>query len=239
MTEVVLHVYDVTNSGSAKTNSAIVQLNRLLRDGMGLGGIFHSAVEVYDNEEWSFGYCEIGSGVFSCPAKTNPMYSYRESISLGKTSLCRSRVKQILLDLGREWPGYSYDLLSRNCNHFCDALCDRLGVQKFPAWVNRFAHAGDAAVEVAETTIKRLRRAKTDLVTASKLAYRYVRGGGSTSSVSPDTGSIELMDSQRNAANFFRLSMLKTPATFLSRNSLKYREQVMAENEDVPEKARV
>ncbi|MCO5578739.1 hypothetical protein L7F22_032584 [Adiantum nelumboides] len=239
MMEVALHVYDVTNSGSAKTNNAIVQLNRLLRNGMGLGGIFHSAVEVFDNEEWSFGYCELGSGVFSCPSKTNPMYSYRESISLGKTWLSRPKVKQILLELGREWPGYSYDLLSRNCNHFCDALCERLGVQKFPAWVNRFANAGDAAVDAAETTIKRLRQAKTDLLTASKYAYRYVRGAGSTSAVSPEIGSIELVESRRNGANFFRLSRFKNPATFLSRNCLGSREQSMSENEDVRQGARV
>ncbi|KAH7427785.1 hypothetical protein KP509_10G059800 [Ceratopteris richardii] len=198
----------------------MTELNRLLRDGMGLGGIFHSAVEVYDNEEWSFGYCDTGSGVFSCPSKANAVYSYRETISLGKTLLSRSRVTQILIELGREWPGYSYDLLSRNCNHFCDAFGERLGVQKLPAWVNRFAHAGDTAVEVAETTIKRLRQAKTDLVTASKMACRFVRCAASTSSVSSAMGAIDTLSSQRNNANVFRLSILKSPATFLSRNCL-------------------
>eukprot|EP00250_Pteridium_aquilinum_P005583 c15655_g1_i1 orf=38-769(-) len=230
MTEVFLHVYDVTNSASAKTNTAIVQLNRLLRDGIGLGGIFHSAVEIYDNEEWSFGYCETGSGVFSSPSRTNPMYSYRESISLGRTSLSRHKVTQTLLEMGVQWPGYSYDLLSRNCNHFCDEFCERLGVQRFPAWVNRFAHAGDAAVEVAETTIKRLRQVKTDIVTASKVAFRFVRGGGSTSSVSPETRAVDPVATQRNGNNPFRLSILKAPAKFLSRNCLGVREQAMAES---------
>ena len=44
--EVRLHVYDVTNSGSDKTNSTILQINKIFKDGIGLGGIFHSAVQV-------------------------------------------------------------------------------------------------------------------------------------------------------------------------------------------------
>lgn len=46
MPEVVLHIYDVTNSGSDKTNNTILQINRFFKDGIGLGGIFHSAIQV-------------------------------------------------------------------------------------------------------------------------------------------------------------------------------------------------
>ena len=46
MTEVFLHVYDVANSDSVKTNNVILQLNKVFKDGIGLGGIFHSAIEV-------------------------------------------------------------------------------------------------------------------------------------------------------------------------------------------------
>ncbi|KAL8534466.1 hypothetical protein ACS0TY_010469 [Phlomoides rotata] len=157
MTEVILHVYDVTNSGNDKTNNTIMQINKIFKDGIGFGGIFHSAVQVYGDEEWSFGFCEQGTGVFSCPPTKNPMYTYRECIILGKTSFSISKVNQILRELSREWPGHSYDLLSKNCNHFCDALCERLGVPKLPGWVNRFAHAGDAAVEIAGNTAYRVR----------------------------------------------------------------------------------
>ena len=46
MKEVVLHVYDVTNSDSEKTNDTVVQINRIYTD-RGFGGIiFHSAVQV-------------------------------------------------------------------------------------------------------------------------------------------------------------------------------------------------
>uniref|UniRef100_A0A2P2JU91 PPPDE domain-containing protein n=1 Tax=Rhizophora mucronata TaxID=61149 RepID=A0A2P2JU91_RHIMU len=132
MTEVILHIYDVTNSGSEKTNSTIMQINKIFKDGIGLGGIFHSAVQVYGDDEWSFGFCNYGTGVFSCPSKSNPMYTFRESMVLGRTNFPIFKVDQVLRKLSREWPGSSYDLLSKNCNHFCDELCDRLGVQKLP-----------------------------------------------------------------------------------------------------------
>ncbi|GMH18381.1 hypothetical protein Nepgr_020222 [Nepenthes gracilis] len=77
MTEVVLHIYDVTNSGSEKTNNTIMQINKIFKDGIGLGGIFHSAVQVYgDDEEWKLNlkcisvafvhldFVEQGTGVF-------------------------------------------------------------------------------------------------------------------------------------------------------------------------------
>ena len=88
--------------------------------------------QVYGEEEWSFGFCEDGSGVFSCPNGKNPMYTYRENIVLGQTGLSISEVNRILRELSREWQGNRYDLLSRNCNHFCDAFCERLGVPKLP-----------------------------------------------------------------------------------------------------------
>ncbi|KAK8599919.1 hypothetical protein V6N13_060276 [Hibiscus sabdariffa] len=195
MTEVILHVYDVTNSESDKTNSTIVQINKIFKDGIGLGGIFHSAVQVYGEDEWSFGFCEQGSGVFSCPSGQNPMYTYREPIVLGRTNFSIFKVNQILRELSREWPGSSYDLLSKNCNHFCDDFCERLGVPKLPGWVNRFANAGDTAIEIAENTVFRLRQAKTEIVSASKVAYRFLvgvtsgSGGGNDSPGNSNRGS--------------------------------------------------
>lgn len=70
--------------------------------------------------------------MFHCPSTKNPMYTYRESIKLGQTTYSVSKVNQILRELSREWPGESYDLLAKNCNHFCDELCEKLGVEKLP-----------------------------------------------------------------------------------------------------------
>ncbi|KAM7499696.1 hypothetical protein LguiA_024110 [Lonicera macranthoides] len=205
MTEVLLHVYDVTNSGSDKTNNTILNINRIFKDGIGLGGIFHSAIQVYGGEEWSFGFCEQGTGVFSCPSGKNPMYTYRECIVLGKTNSSISKVVQILRELTREWPGDSYDLLSKNCNHFCDEFCERLGVPGLPGWVNRFAHAGDAAAEIAGNTALRLRQAKAEIVTASKVAYRFFLGVTSSSIIAPaDSADNSNGNTPRFQANWFK-----------------------------------
>ncbi|KAK3037226.1 hypothetical protein RJ639_030119 [Escallonia herrerae] len=210
MTEVILHIYDVTNSGSDKTNNTIVQINKIFKDGIGLGGIFHSAVQVpsspsisiYGDDEWSFGFCEEGTGVFSCPSRKNPMYTYREFIVLGTTNFSIFKVNQILRELSREWPGHSYDLLSKNCNHFCDEFCERLGVPKLPGWVNRFANAGDAAAEIAGNTAFRLRQAKTEIVSASKVAYRFL--AGVTSNGAPDSTGNSSRGIPRFQSTWFR-----------------------------------
>ncbi|KAJ1257550.1 hypothetical protein BS78_10G004600 [Paspalum vaginatum] len=144
---------------------------------------------VYGDEEWSFGYCERGTGVFSCPPCKNPMYTYRESIVLGKTNCCILKVNQILRELSWEWPGQSYELLSRNCNHFCNTFCEKLEVSKLPGWINRFANAGDAALDVAETTAVKLKQAKKEIVTACKAASTFLTGtSSSTSSNVEDMG---------------------------------------------------
>lgn len=41
-----LHVYDVTNS-TPSTNANILRINRITRDALGIGGIFHGAIEVW------------------------------------------------------------------------------------------------------------------------------------------------------------------------------------------------
>ncbi|KAL5567924.1 hypothetical protein UlMin_024499 [Ulmus minor] len=98
-------------------------------------------------------------------------HAYRENIVLGTTNCSIFKVYQILRELSREWPGSSYDLLSKNCNHLSDEFCDRLAVPKLPV-----GHAGDAAVEVAGTTALKLRQAKTQIVSARKVAYRFLVG---------------------------------------------------------------
>jgi hypothetical protein len=77
--------------------------------------------------------------------------------------------------------------------------------------VNRFAHAGDTALEVAGNTAMRVKQAKTELVSASKVAYRFlsnvtsnITNGSNGSSGSPqrpgtlnnsDNGSFRLQGS--------------------------------------------
>ncbi|KAM3362804.1 deSI-like protein [Capsicum galapagoense] len=155
MAEVILHVYDMTKSdGNEALNFGVVQMNKLLKDGIYFGGIFHTAVQVYGNVEWAYGSCEKGSGVFSCPAARNPNYTHREKIVVGRTECPPTKVIQILKDLRDAWPGSKYNMVSRNSKHFCDEFLEKLGVPKLPNWANRFADIGDFAKETAGTVVK-------------------------------------------------------------------------------------
>lgn len=143
--QVMLHVYDVAE-GNSSAAQAIKALNALTRSALGVGGVFHAAVEVY-GEEWSYGYCPHGTGVYSCAPRSNPAYTFRESVPLGATALSRAEVRRAIEELKREWQGKEYHLLRRNCNHFSERLADVLGCGPLPAWVNRFASSADSLAE--------------------------------------------------------------------------------------------
>ncbi|KAK4789777.1 hypothetical protein SAY86_017081 [Trapa natans] len=71
----------------------------MFKDVMGIGGIFHSAVQVYGDVEWSFGFGKDGSGVFRSPAGKNSEYTHYESIVLGETDISKNEVNDILVEL--------------------------------------------------------------------------------------------------------------------------------------------
>mmetsp|Transcript_15440 Transcript_15440/g.50761 ORF Transcript_15440/g.50761 Transcript_15440/m.50761 type:complete len:218 (-) Transcript_15440:48-701(-) len=152
MTTVTLHVYDITNAKSETANKFVVGLNQVVKDALNVGGVFHGAVEVY-GDEWSYGYCQEGTGVFSCRPKRNYCYTYRESITLGVTAISYAQVRAIVERMTYEWMGDSYDLLAKNCNHFCDSFAEELGVGPIPLWVNRLANTGDAVVEASASLL--------------------------------------------------------------------------------------
>ncbi|CAN6568413.1 unnamed protein product [Malus baccata var. baccata] len=183
MAEVVLHIYDVMNSGSDKTNSTILQINKIFKDGIGLGGIFHSAVQDL--------VCLVAF------LEKNPMYTYRESIVLGTTDCSIFKVNQILRELSRKWLGYSYDLL---------------GVPKLSGWVNRFAHASDAAMEVAGNTAVR------------KVAYRFLVGVTNNATASPESAGNSNRGAPRFQTAWFK-NLITTGAKPSSSSDLETKEE--------------
>jgi len=146
---VTLHIYDV-----GKDTWSVGGANKLLK---ALGtGAFHTAVEV-SGMEWSYGASsEAGTtGVYSSPPGGDGQHQYREAMDLGSTPLSNEEVDEVLQQLKAEWHGADYDLLRRNCCHFCDALCLNLSVGPLPSWVKSLAGAGaalDAAADVARAS---------------------------------------------------------------------------------------
>merc|ERR1719384_2626645 len=60
------------------------------------------------------------------------------------------------------WQGKDYDVLKRNCCHFCQEMCALLGVHDMPLWVTNLAGAG-AAVFDAGAEIQKQRRSLGEL----------------------------------------------------------------------------
>ncbi|KAK7391332.1 hypothetical protein VNO78_19746 [Psophocarpus tetragonolobus] len=214
MAKVRVHIYDVTN-GTETKNRTIFCINTILYT-IGFGGVFHSAVQVYGDKEWSFGFCdEEDTAVYSYPARQSKTYKYRTSLVQGKTKLNASQVKQILNELSREWTGDSYHPLSKNCNHFSDEFCARLGVPKLPGWVNRFANAGDAACEGFKNTSSQFRKAKTHFISASKAAYQLFFDVTNNVELSADSPS----NSNRGGSPGVQAALLKSFSTRSLRRS--------------------
>jgi len=128
-------------------SSLVARLNAVGR-AAGLGGVFHGGVAV-DGKEYAYGYCERGTGIYATQPRQNPLYVFREAVDLGATRLPPDEVAALVRRLRDAWPGDGYDLLRRNCCHFCAELARGLGVGAPPAWLNRLANAGEATAAAA------------------------------------------------------------------------------------------
>lgn len=160
-----VHVYDlfdedcVADMGIAKLNlgKTLSSLNDTTLENMEMG-FFHAGVEVCD-VEYSFGYCEYGTGVYSCIPRGSPGYTYRCTIDMPHTVMDKLQIEKAIRRLAREWQGHKYSVIERNCCDFTTEVCVVLGVGPCPAWVNALATSfaplarGAAAVSKIPTQI--------------------------------------------------------------------------------------
>ncbi|CAN4081479.1 unnamed protein product [Withania somnifera] len=61
---------------------------------------------------------------------------------IGRTDLGPKEVRAFMEKLAEEYSGNSYNLITKNCNHFCGDVCVRLTGKPIPRWVNRLARLG-------------------------------------------------------------------------------------------------
>jgi hypothetical protein len=121
---VICHVYDL--------NAGLTQANELTGFHAGFGGAFHAGIEVYGGE-WAYGV----AGVDCELPRSTTSHAYKCSVILGNTHLDRVGVAKMLKVLVDEWEGGKYDTLGKNCCSFAAELCERLGCQPLPPWVDR------------------------------------------------------------------------------------------------------
>eukprot|EP00731_Ephydatia_muelleri_P027946 Em0019g819a len=108
-------------------------------------GAFHTGVEVHGKEYAYGGHPYTFTGVFAMTPKRdselmNQGVKFRESISMGFTSLTEEGVREVVSAMEKEYIGQYYDMLHNNCNHFSDDFCRRLNGSHIPRWVNRLAY---------------------------------------------------------------------------------------------------
>ncbi|CAE7262820.1 desi2 [Symbiodinium natans] len=129
---VVLHIYDLHRS----FRGANVFLKALGT------GFFHVGLEVH-GKEWSFRSSASGeeaevSGIFDCAPQgcDSPSgHAYKESLVLGETCFSHDDVDMLVNYLASDWKMSGYDLIRRNCCHFCDVLSMALGAGHVPPWL--------------------------------------------------------------------------------------------------------
>lgn len=73
-----------------------------------------------------------------------PGGTFKCEILQGFTVSSHAEIEKIIRDASEVFQGTSYNLLSRNCNHFTAYLCEKLTGRPGPAWLNRAASIGVA-----------------------------------------------------------------------------------------------
>lgn len=93
--------------------------------------------------EYAFGAHEYPStGIFEGEPKQCEGFTFRKSILIGKTDLGPLEVRATMEQLAENYKGSSYNLITKNCNHFCDETCIKLTGNPIPSWINRLARIG-------------------------------------------------------------------------------------------------
>ena len=93
--------------------------------------------------EYAFGAHEYPStGIFEGEPKRCDGFTFRKTILIGKTDMGPAEVRAVMEELAGEYRGNAYNLITKNCNHFCNDACVRLTGNSIPGWVNRLARIG-------------------------------------------------------------------------------------------------
>jgi len=173
---VYLHIYDLGDSAFVRS------LNGALR-GFG-SGAYHVGVEVY-GQEWSYASMAeseaklrsamlIRSGISWYAPRTAEGHTYRETVSMGHTSLTKAEVFALTMRLGNDWRCDDYDMLTSNCCHFCDFFCRQMGVGPIPERLTSLAALGFSLLGSSDTAGRASRGADSHHVIKSP-RYAMVR----------------------------------------------------------------
>ncbi|RDA87466.1 hypothetical protein CP532_2820 [Ophiocordyceps camponoti-leonardi (nom. inval.)] len=134
-TQITIHVYDLLPAG--RVSSVLWTIG---------ASLLHSGVVINGREYAYGGHDRRGvTGVYWTKPKAEPPGgTFRCEIIHGFTLATAAEIDAVLHTASNKFLGTSYNLLTRNCNHFTSYLCERLTGNAGPGWLNRAASIGVA-----------------------------------------------------------------------------------------------
>ncbi|KAK9421567.1 putative PPPDE domain-containing protein [Seiridium cardinale] len=134
-TEVIINVYDLLPPG--RLSSVLWTFG---------SSLLHTGV-VINGREYAYGGHDRPSttGVYwTAPRAAPPGATFKTEILHGFTFATQAEIDSIIKSTSEDFSGTNYNLLTKNCNHFTQTLCERLTGRRGPAWLNRAAQIGVA-----------------------------------------------------------------------------------------------
>ncbi|KAG5964157.1 hypothetical protein E4U58_003289 [Claviceps cyperi] len=134
-TEIKIHVYDLLPPGRL---SAVLWAFG--------ASLLHSGVVINGKEYAYGGHDKRGTtGVYWTKPKLEPPGgTFRCELLHGFALATQEEIDIALRSASEEFLGTSYNLLTKNCNHFTSYLCQKLTGNPGPGWLNRAASIGVA-----------------------------------------------------------------------------------------------
>ncbi|KAK4765466.1 hypothetical protein SAY86_026556 [Trapa natans] len=156
-------------------------------------GVYHSGVQVH-GIEYAFGAHDYPTtGIFEGEPKQCDGFTFRKTILIGKTDLGPTQVRAVMEELAGEYRGNAYNLITKNCNHFCNFACIRLTGNPIPSWVNRLARIGFLCNCVLPATLSSTRvmhhRAEEKIQEGEKAKLPIAPNKSDPSNTSPSSSS--------------------------------------------------
>lgn len=104
-------------------------------------GIFHTAVEV-NNNEYSFGYTNEGyCGIVINHIGQSEWTFVKEKFYIGKTLYSQENINELIMNISDTWIGNTYNCFNKNCNDFSKYFSSILLLEDFyfPKYINESA----------------------------------------------------------------------------------------------------
>lgn len=104
-------------------------------------GIFHTAVEINDNE-YSFGYTNEGyCGIVVNTPGQSEWTNVKEKIYIGKTLYSQENINELIMNISDTFKGDTYNCFNKNCNDFAKYFSSILLLEDFyfPKYINESA----------------------------------------------------------------------------------------------------